>query len=145
MKKTIYLTIIIALLMTSFGCSYLKEKKVPEKEEIKEVENSEPSNEVTDFWPANEFTNQVPKFTYGINERIYTNNETGFIYGADDVTADEYKQYKKDLKKAGFKDDVSEIIDTITTYTASKDIYEVSLSYVDNTLTITIIKESLQQ
>lgn len=144
MKKTIYVATIIALLISSFGCSYIKEKKIEEVKKTEEVEVEE-IEETTDFWPSNEFTNQVPKFTYGVNERIYSNNEEGFIYGADDVTIDEYKQYKKDLKKAGIKDEVSEIVDTITTYTACKDIYEVSLSYVDNSITITIIKENLQQ
>lgn len=145
MKKAIYLTLIIALLVLSFGCSYIKEKKV---EKIKLPEEKETITEpeiIADMWPSNEFTDQVPKFTYGINEAIYTNDESGFIYGAEDVTVSEYNQYKKDLKKAGFKYNISEIVDTITTYTTTnKNDYEISLSYIDNTITITIIKENLQ-
>ncbi len=149
MKKALYLAIIIALLISSFGCSFIKEKGTQnnEKEEVK-INNDnteEKEEEIIDMWPSNEFTDQVPKFTYGENEEIYSNTEDGFIYGSNNVTKDEYVLYKKELKKAGFKYNISEIVDTITTYTASKDIYEVSLSYVDNSITITIIKENLQQ
>ncbi|HOP65597.1 MAG TPA: hypothetical protein PLX66_01030 [Bacilli bacterium] len=144
MKKIAYFTLIIALVSLSFGCSYIKEKEQKEEETVvREDENSEKVE--FDPWPSNEFTDQVPKFTYGIDEKIYSNTEEGFIYGADDVTYDEYKLYKKELKKAGFKYDIDEIVDTITTYTATKDNYEVALSYVDDSITITIIKENLQE
>lgn len=148
MKKALYITIIIALLISPFGCSFIKEKETKKPVEIQKDESKEQNDEeeeIIDVWPSNEFTNQVPRFTYGINEQVYSNTEEGFIYGADDVTKDEYNLYKKDLKKAGFKNNINEIVDTITTYTASKDIYEVSLSYVDTSITITIIKENLQQ
>lgn len=144
MKKLIYFILLITLLASSLGCSYLKEKKEKKDPVIKDTTKEE-VEETVDMWPANEFTNEVPKFTYGINEKIYENTEAGFIYGADDVTADEYTLYKKELRKSGFKYNISEIVDTITTYTATKDNYEVSLSYVDNSITITIIKENLQQ
>lgn len=144
MKKIICFIILTILLISSFGCSYLK-KKENEKDPVIKDTTKENEDEIVDVWPANEFTNQVPKFTYGINEKVYENTATGFIYNALDVTKDEYTLYKKELKKAGFKYNISEIVDTITTYTATKDNYEVSLSYVDNSLTITIIKENLQQ
>ena len=148
MKKTFYITIIIALLISSFGCSYTKERENKKTEPIQKDETKEQDNkedEILDVWPSNEFTDQVPRFTYGINDKVYSNTPEGFIYTADDVTKEEYTLYKKELKKTGFKNNISEIVDTITTYTASKDIYEVSLSYVDSSITITIIKENLQQ
>jgi len=145
MKKTVGVILLITLLVSSFGCSYLKEKENQKDQVIKDTTKEDQTEEIVDMWPSNEFTDQVPKFTYGINEKIYENTDEGFIYSALDVTKDEYTLYKKELRKAGFKYNISEIVDTITTYTATKDNYEVSLSYVDNSLTITIIKENLQQ
>lgn len=155
MKNHIKFFLLIPLLFLTFGCSILQTKedlqkekeKAMEVESPKEIEEEEPDFVVeapTDNpnWPVNEYTSVVPVFTYGINEKVYTNNEDGFIYGAEDVTIDEYNQYKKEIRRAGFRKNVVEETGEITTYTAKKDIYEILLSYADNAITITVIKES---
>ena len=98
MKKALYITVIIALLISSFGCSFIKEKENKKPTTIQKDETETPTDtkeETIDVWPSNDFTNQVPRFTYGINEQVYSNTEEGFIYGADDVTNDEYNLYMR--------------------------------------------------
>ena len=138
--------LLFAVLFTSFGCSITIEKPEEPTEPEPTIEPSlvEPvvdEEPVVDVWPDNEFTSQIPRFTYGINEKVYTNNEEGFIYGAEDVTIEEYNLYKKELRSSGFKKNIKEEKGDIITWTATKDIYEVLLSYVDSGLTITIIKD----
>lgn len=139
MKNKIF---IICLLFIFAGCSKVEDKgKITEKGTNKP--NSPIVSEVKEDdtkWPQNEWTRLLPEFTKGTNHKVHTNNKDGFVFGSYNVTDDEYNSYLKDLKTLGFENNVIEITEGNKSFQADKDGYQVTITFFEGYMSITLIK-----
>lgn len=140
MKRSIKIICLTIILLNICACTTKNETiEKPNPELITKVE---PSKEKL-FWATNEYTDTIPKFDSGNNKEVYTNDESGFMFGAFDVPEEEHSKYLLEVKKAGYNKKITEVNSEYKSFIASNGKYQLTIGYSDGYLSITIIKETL--
>lgn len=139
MKKVLKLIFLIIIILNICGCL---------KKEEKEIEKPIPSlvTKVTKeegkilTWIDNEYTKTIPKFVDGEKQEVYPDQD-GFVFGAFEVTEEEYSNYLIAVKKYGYNKKAIEVTSDYKVFTAINGQYQLVIGYSDGYMTITITKE----